>query len=205
MFKKKNKATPSKPYLKGNKQQYLFTKEINEYSNYNIGEYTYGMPNVLSWGENAQLTIGKFCSISENVEILLGGNHRTDWLSTYPFNEFFESAHQVKGHPSTKGDVKIGNDVWIGRGAKIFSGVTIGDGAVIGAFSSIAKDINPYEIVAGNPQKHIRFRFDPQTINCLLELQWWNLPMALINEIAPILQSSNISELKEIIKEFPNV
>jgi virginiamycin A acetyltransferase len=65
-----------------------------------------------------------------------------------------------KGHPKSKGSIKIGNDVWIGRSAVILSGVTIGDGAVIGANSLITKDIGPYTIVGGNQGRLIKYRFD---------------------------------------------
>lgn len=70
--------------------------------------------------------------------------------------------------------INVGNDVWIGIGAIIKSGVIIGDGAVIGAGAVVTKDVRPYEIVAGNPAKHIRFRFDEEIINELLELRWWD-------------------------------
>lgn len=53
-------------------------------------------------------------------------------------------------------------------------GVTIGDGAVIGAGSIVTKDVGPYEIWAGNPARFIRKRFDDETIEKLLESQWWN-------------------------------
>ena len=35
-----------------------------------------------------KLTIGRYCSIADKVEILLGGNHRIDWGTTYPFSAF---------------------------------------------------------------------------------------------------------------------
>ena len=51
-----------------------------------IGDFTYGDPIICSWAvdgeENARCGIGKFCSIGGNVQILLGGNHRNDWIST---------------------------------------------------------------------------------------------------------------------------
>lgn len=79
---------------------------------------------------------------------MLGGNHRTDWCSTYPFNALLkENYGYIKGHPSSKGDVTIGNDVWIASGVKIMSGVTIGDGAVLAANALITHDVAPYEIV----------------------------------------------------------
>ena len=65
---------------------------------------------MLNWGEKATLKIGKFCSIAEGVIILLGGEHRSEWVTTFPFNFFFEEFKNIKGHPATKGDVTIGND-----------------------------------------------------------------------------------------------
>ena len=62
---------------------------------------------VKSWGEGATLKIGKFCSIASNVTILLGGNHRIDWVSTYPFAAIFPDARGFTWHPTTKGDVVI--------------------------------------------------------------------------------------------------
>ena len=53
---------------------------------HSIGNFTYGVQNVFDWKEGARLTVGKFCSIAEGVNFMLGGNHRTDWISTYPFN-----------------------------------------------------------------------------------------------------------------------
>lgn len=128
------------------------------------------------WGEGAQLKIGNFCSIASNITVLLGGNHRTDWVTTYPFGHCknFPDVAPVKGHPKTNGNVVIGNDVWIGSGATIMSGVTIGDGAVIAANSHVVKDVAPYSIVGGNPAKHIKFRFTEEQIKSLLQIQWWN-------------------------------
>jgi len=102
---------------------------------YQAGDFTYGVPAVWRWGEPATLIIGKFCSLSTEIVIFLGGNHRPDFVTTYPFSSVanWPEAAMIEGHPATKGDVRIGNDVWIGMGAWIMSGVTIGDGAVIGA------------------------------------------------------------------------
>ncbi len=115
----------------------------------NAGEYTYGIPTVLRYENNAKLFIGKFCSIADGVVIFLGGEHRTDWITTYPFSMLWEEAREIKDHPSTKGDVIIENDVWIGRYATILSGVTIGSGACIGAKSFISCDVPPYSVFVG--------------------------------------------------------
>ena len=48
------------------------------------GKHTYG--NIqLHWGDSTKLVIGNFCSIASNCNVYLGGNHRTDWVTTYPF------------------------------------------------------------------------------------------------------------------------
>ncbi|WP_344824120.1 CatB-related O-acetyltransferase [Rurimicrobium arvi] len=115
------------------------------------------------------------------MKIFLGGNHRVDWVSTYPFPAlpgFFPEAAEITGHPSTKGDVVIGNDVWIGYAAIILSGVTIGDGAVIGAGSVVSKNVGPYEIWAGNPAVCIKKRFPEEIIARLLTEKWWDKPDA---------------------------
>jgi len=171
-----------------------FTKDFLKGPFYNIGDYTYGCPRVFEWGEGAKLKIGKYCSIAEAVNIFLGGNHRLDWITTYPFMSIFDwkEAENLKGHPATKGDVVIGNDVWIGHGATILSGVKIGDGAVIGAAAVVAKDVEPYSVVVGNPAKEVKKRFPNNVIVKLLKLKWWDWPEDKIKENLPVLCSSSI-------------
>lgn len=164
------------------------------------GAYSYGVPNAISWGEGTTYSVGKFCSISSDVKLLLGGNHRVDWVSTYPFSSFsenFPEAALIKGHPATKGSITIGNDVWIGMNVTILSGVTIGDGAVIGTHLIVTKDVPPYAIVAGNPAKIIKYRFDTSTIQALLALQWWNWPLAKIKANINLLCSGQINQFVE--------
>jgi acetyltransferase-like isoleucine patch superfamily enzyme len=125
---------------------------------------------------------------------MLGGEHRSDWLTTYPFTALCAQANCFSGHPKTKGDVLIGNDVWIGNSALILSGVKIGDGAVIGARSVITKDVAPYSIFAGNPAKFYRFRFDEEKIAELLKISWWEWPFEKIMQAWPLLLSNKIDE-----------
>jgi len=148
----------------------VFTSKDREYRKYEIGEFTYGTPKVLKYNQNSNLKIGKFCSIAEGVKIFLGGEHQVKNISTYPFKTIFK---KDCNDDFSKGDVIIGNDVWIGYEATILSGVTIGDGAVIGAMAVVAKSVEPYAIVIGNPGKEIKKRFDEKTTKKLLSMKWW--------------------------------
>ncbi len=184
------------------KQKEFYTKDIvSEKYRENIGDYTYGRPTIIDYGESTVLKIGKYCSIASNVVIFLGGNHRIDWLTTYPFpalSNDWPEANDIVGHPSSHGDVIIGNDVWIGYGAVILSGVNISDGAVIGAFSVVTKDIEPYTVVAGNPAKLIKKRFSDDAIETLLKIKWWNWPIREIKRNLSILCSPDIEALTEV-------
>jgi len=147
-----------------------------------VGRFTYGSPRFMIWEELESITIGSFCSIADDVVIFAGGEHRLDWVTTYPLRiAFGDPLAGRDGHPATKGTTKIGNDVWIGFGATILSGVTIGDGAVIGARSVVTKDVAPYSVVGGNPAKQLRFRFSDAQITKLLAIEWWNWPIEQIH------------------------
>jgi acetyltransferase-like isoleucine patch superfamily enzyme len=165
---------------------------------YEIGDYSYGRLQIRSWGEGAKLTIGRYCSFADSVAIFLGGNHRTDWVSTYPFSDFPELWPEARGQGSTlstRGDVAIGSDVWVGAGATILSGITVGHGAVIGARAVVTKDVPPYTVIGGNPATVLKLRFDEATIAALLELAWWELPREAVARLAPLLQSADVEIL----------
>lgn len=168
--------------------------ENHRYSTYEIGEGTYGQPEVVFYDTGGKLKIGRYCSIAPKVTILLGGEHHHDWVSNYPFSLCYEKARNLGGYPMTKGDVNIGNDVWIGYDALILSGVTIGDGAVIAARCLVTKDVEPYSIVGGVPAKHIRYRFSEQVIESLLEIAWWNWSEREISEAWHLIQSPDVGE-----------
>ena len=162
-----------------------------------IGKYTYGNPHFKIWGKEERIEIGAFCSIAEEVAIFAGGEHRTEWLTTFPLRiAFGDDLAGIDGHPYTKGHTKIGNDVWIGFRAIILSGVQIGDGAVIGAGAVVTKNVEPYSIVAGNPAKLIKRRFNADEIKKLLEIKWWNWDIEKIKSNVSILSSKNLNLLR---------
>lgn len=186
-------------------------KSIGKYTRIkSIGKYTYGQNNIkiYYWGEGTWLHIGSFCSIAENVHVFLGGDHRTDWATTYPFghiNQRVFNEFDGKGHPQTKGDVKIGNDVWIGANVTIMSGIEIGDGACIASNSVVTKDVGPYCIVGGNPAKHIRTRFEDPVVKQLIELKWWDMDDYFINKMTPYLCNEKFKEYLPKLIEYKNI
>lgn len=170
-----------------------FMSENSAYSAYEIGEGSYGYPEIAFYESGAKLRIGKYCGIAPRVTILLGGEHHHDWVSSYPFSLLNDAARDLPGYPFTKGDVVVGNDVWIGYDALILSGVTIGDGAVIGARSLVTRDVAPYSIVGGMPAQLLRYRFASEQITSLQEIAWWNWPKKEIEKAWHLIQSPHIA------------
>jgi chloramphenicol O-acetyltransferase type B len=162
-----------------------------------VGRFTYGTPHVAMFASDERVNIGSFCSIASHVTIFGGGEHRTDWISTFPMRIAFglDGQHQ-DGHPASKGPTIIGHDVWMGTGCMVLSGVTIGHGAVIGAGAVVTSDVAPYAIAAGNPARTIRYRLKQDDIDALLAIQWWDWPLPLIRDAATLLSSNDIRGLQ---------
>ncbi|MGI5896721.1 MAG: CatB-related O-acetyltransferase [Oscillospiraceae bacterium] len=194
-----------------------YIKNVVTAPNLLIGDYTYyddpaGDPtafeqnNVLfNWPDfGDRLIIGKFCSIAAGTRFLMGSaNHRMDSVSTYPFAVFGGAwAERVPAHMDQlprKGDTVVGNDVWFGRECLILPGVHIGDGAIIAARSVVARDVEPYTIVGGNPAKPIRKRFDDDLIHLLLAFRWWDLPPERLAEFLPLLCSNDLEQVRHAL------
>ena len=152
-----------------------------------------------------KLIIGKFCQIAAGVEFVMNGaNHQMNAVSTFPFYtlEGWKMNPPAKSDMPFKGDTVIGNDVWIGQNATILPGVHIGDGAIIGANSVVGSDVEPYTIVVGNPAEAIRYRFDEKLTKLLLEFKWWDKTIEEINELIPILTSSDLEKVKAEIRRL---
>lgn len=173
-------------------RRYLRSDPKLVYPDDTFGKWTYGIPTIHRWSGDERLKVGAFCSIAAGVQILLGGEHRTDWVTTWPFANFWRGSRDIVGHPKSKGDVVIGNDVWIAHESLILSGVRIGDGAVIGARAVVGKDVPPYHIVAGNPARIVRARFTPDIVERLLAVAWWTWDDVRIERAAISMSSGDV-------------
>lgn len=149
-----------------------------------------------------KLIIGKFCQIAAGVNFVMNGaNHQMNAPSTYPFYimDGWEQDVPPLADLPLKGDTVVGNDVWIGQNVTILPGVHIGDGAIIGMNSVVGSDVPPYMIVAGNPARKLRQRFDDELIDLLLRVRWWNRPIEEINRLIPVLSCGDLSKAKEAL------
>ena len=175
---------------------------VGEFSYIADSEFENHVTNFYPWSRD-KLIIGKFCQIAAGVEFVMNdANHQMSSVSTFPFYTL-EGWNMEAPKPEDmpfKGDTVVENDVWIGQNAVILPGVHIGSGAIIGANSVVGSDVAPYTIVAGNPAKPIRKRFDEELIALMLAWKWWDKPIEEIDALIPVLTSCDLSAVKEKIK-----
>lgn len=202
---------PKELYPISGSERTVFLKNIIKNPNIIVGDYTYydDPVDVHNFEKNVlyhfdfigdQLIIGKFCQIATYVKFVMnGGSHHLGGFSSFPFIIFQSYWPEVPFIENRKKDTVIGNDVWIGYDATIMPGVTIGDGAIIGTRAVVTKDVAPYEIVGGNPAQVIRKRFDEETIDFLLKLQWWNWPIEQIQAHVLDIMNGNKVALEGLI------
>lgn len=149
-------------------------------------------------GAPERLVIGRFCQIAHGVRfITASANHAMGGFSTYPFAVFDPTTLDAyRGSFTDLPYTVIGHDVWIGHGALILPGARIGSGAIIGAGAVVGGSVPDYAIVAGNPARVLRMRFDPPTIARLLALAWWERPTEQIRHALPALMSDDVGALE---------
>lgn len=135
---------------------------------------------------------GNYCSIALGVTVFRA-NHPIKYFTTHPL--FYNpKLGYVKNDKLNRPRLKIGNDVWIGQNALILPSCNyIGNGAIIGAGSVVTKNVESYSIVAGNPAKLIKMRFNENTIQALEKSKWWTLSR---NELI-----ENLSLFENLISE----
>ena len=172
-----------------------------------MGRYSYVGDNAVVLGR-----VGRYTSIANRVNVISGRHPlKAPYVSTHPAfyakhsavgktyveEQLFDEYLFVDAPDGASFSSIIGNDCWIGEGASIIGGLTIADGAVVLANATVTKDVPPYAIVAGVPAKVIGYRYDEQTIQTLLEKQWWNREESELKEKALL-----FSNLNEFIKQF---
>lgn len=95
-----------------------------------------------------RVRLGRYVMFGPQVAVV-GGDHRFDVAGT-PI--IFADRPEM---PETV----IEDDVWVGFRAVVIAGVRIGRGAIIAAGSVVTKDVPPFEIHAGVPNRKVRDRF----------------------------------------------
>jgi virginiamycin A acetyltransferase len=160
-------------YRRLNKHNTTTPSNIFRIEKVEIGKYTYGFIDLTDHGDSDSiLQVGHFCSIAPDVKFILGGDHDSKNISTYPFKAKFGL---IGNEAIDKGSIILKDDVWVGANSIILSGVTINQGAVIAAGSVVTKDVPAYAIVGGNPAKLIKYRHDPELIQKLMNIDYSKL------------------------------
>ncbi|MBN8530559.1 MAG: CatB-related O-acetyltransferase [Alphaproteobacteria bacterium] len=164
-----------------------------------VGVFGYGSlqfaRDVVNFGDNTAngpaITVGNMCENGKGTSILLGGEHANDLAFNHTLSIFPDIRQEAEkqGYKQkacySRGPVKIGSNVVFSVNCVIRSGVTIGDGAVVGAGSVVTKDVPPFAVVAGNPAKVIKMRFDDKTIEALQKIRWWDFTPELLLKYLP--------------------
>ena len=169
----------------------VFLKPAIDHARWEVGDYSYAsaFDPPTDWAAHLapylfdfspeRLVIGKFCQIADGVRfITASANHRHDGFSSFPFAIFDGPAPERPSLPAGPfPDTRIGHDVWIGQGARILPGAELGHGVIVGAGAVVGGRVPDYSVVAGNPARAVRRRFDAATVARLLELAWWDWPI----------------------------
>jgi virginiamycin A acetyltransferase len=204
---------PNDPHPMAGAKRVVYLKNLITSPKIVVGDYTYyddqdervafESENVLYHFGDEKLIIGRFCAIAHRVKFIMNGaNHQMTGFSTYPFFTFRQgwetAAPGPDGLPS-RGDTVIGNDVWIGYDAMILSGVTVGDGAIIAARAVVAKDVEPYTVVAGNPAEQKKERFPRDVAAELVRISWWDWPADKITRNLAAITGADLTALRRAV------
>ena len=170
-----------------------------------VGRQSYFGDGVVGACENGWIErIGHFTSINSTAEISVDHQFNMTTVSddiVRFFSEKNETLFKNKyladpKNPYAAGEslLTVGNDVWVGTNVFINCSKvkSIGDGAVIGAGAVVIEDVPPYAVVLGVPAKVKKYRYEPEMVETLLRVKWWNWNIEEINANADALISPEI-------------
>ena len=181
---------------------YMFPKGVVE-----VGHATYGLLNVQSLyvTPDEKLIIGNYVSIASDSLFLLGTNHQTETITTYPLHS--KLIGRTPMDALSRGPIVVEDEAWIGSNAIVMSGVSIGKGAIVAAGAIVTKDVPPYAIVGGNPAKIIRYKFSDEIVEELMSLslievpvEWFKANISLMYK--KIESAQDVREVKSLIEEY---
>ena len=175
----------------------VFLRAVIDHPRIEVGAYSYASSDSppADWAAQLapylhpaapeRLVIGRFCQIAAGaVFVTASANHRYDGFSTYPFavfdGGFAEGRPSLPADPAGFPDTVVGHDVWIGRGACILPDARLGNGVIVGAGAVVGGTVPAYAVVAGNPARVRRMRFDAATVARLQAIAWWDWPIGRI-------------------------
>jgi virginiamycin A acetyltransferase len=205
-----NGPDPANPHPMEGFPQVCYIKNTVNNPNIIVGDYTYydDPEDAENFERNVlyhfpfigdKLIIGKFCAIARGAKFIMNGaNHKLSGFSTYPFQIFGNGWQKVMPQPGElpyKGDTVIGNDVWIGYDVLVMPGVTIGNGAIVSSRSVVVGDVAPYTVVGGNPAKVLKQRFEPEVVEALQAIAWWDWPVEKITRHLEVITAGDIDAL----------
>jgi acetyltransferase-like isoleucine patch superfamily enzyme len=177
----KDLATKARVYLM--RRQQFDSLALREHFRTNhrieVGLYSYGCFD--QWRMPGPIQVGRYCSIANTVRSA-PINHPTEALTTHPI--LYERKFGVVDEDITWDTPLIIEDgAWIAHNVVILPSCKfIGRGAIVGAGAILTKDVDRYAIVAGNPARKLRDRFEPALVDAIEATRWWELdPPALRN------------------------
>jgi virginiamycin A acetyltransferase len=188
-------------YRKINSHNETYPENIFRLEKVSVGNVTYGGIDITDYSdEDTMVEIGHYCSLAPGVKLILGGEHRPENISNFPFRH---KLGMVIREAFSKGSIIIKDDVWVGANSLILSGVIIGQGSVVAAGSVVTKNIPPYAIVGGNPAKVIRLRFSETVIKKLLTIDYSKLqPNKIVKNIDCWYEQVTEANIDELLRKI---
>lgn len=178
-------------FLDGQRKEYIRSSDhiTMGYKSYHNGAF------VWKWHNDSKLSIGKYCSIANDVHFILDcGFHLLSEVTSFPhFNHMKDTALPIgklsqqefknSARPK-KSNITVGNDVWIGMNAIILPEVRIGNGVTVMAGAVVSKDVPDYAIVGGVPAQIVSMKYDENTIEQMKKISWWDWPSEKVEKNA---------------------